>query len=220
MCNITDDRNINANVFVDRRWINIDVNLARMRSECIQTARDTVVKARSNAQHDIAIMHGHVGFVCTVHTQHTEPVLARCRISAQPHQSRGDREIADLNQFAQQLRCSRTRVDNTATRIDDRLLRSQQHFNSLRDGRLVTLNSWTIAGARRSLRWRVYAGRKLDILWNINQNRTRTTSRSNVESFVQNAREVINVTNEPVVLRARTGDTNRIRFLKAIGTDE
>ncbi|MNL68405.1 hypothetical protein D3C87_1931210 [compost metagenome] len=41
-----------------------------------------------------------------------------------------------------------------------------------------------------------------------------------MESFMKNAREVVNVTNQPVMLGARTGDANGISFLKTIRTDE
>ncbi len=41
-----------------------------------------------------------------------------------------------------------------------------------------------------------------------------------MESFVKNAREVINVTNQPVMFGARTRDANGIGFLKTIRTDE
>ena len=67
-------------------------------------AGDAVVEARADADHDVAIMHRHVGFVGAVHAEHAEPVLAGRRIGAEAHQRRGDRKAGDLDQFAQQLR--------------------------------------------------------------------------------------------------------------------
>ena len=64
---------------------------------------DAVVEPRADAQHHVAIMHRHVGFVSAVHAEHAEPVLARCRIGAQSHQGRGDRKAGGFDQFAQQL---------------------------------------------------------------------------------------------------------------------
>jgi hypothetical protein len=38
---------------------------------------DAVIEARADADHDIAIMHRHVGFIGAVHAQHAQPVACR-----------------------------------------------------------------------------------------------------------------------------------------------
>ena len=75
---------------------------------------DAVVEARADAQHDVAAMHRHVGLVGAVHAEHAEPVLARRRIGAEPHQGRGDRKAGDLDQLAQQFRGFGSGIDDAA----------------------------------------------------------------------------------------------------------
>ena len=89
---VAEDADIGADVLVDRRGIDVDVDLLRVRRERVDAAGDAVVETRADADHDVAIVHGHVGFVGAVHAEHAEPVLAARRIGAEPHQRRGDRE--------------------------------------------------------------------------------------------------------------------------------
>ena len=86
MGHVAHNRNINLHRLVDRRGIDIDMDLLRARREGIKPARDAVIKARANIDHHIAVMHGHVGFISAVHAQHAHPVLAARRIGAKAHQ--------------------------------------------------------------------------------------------------------------------------------------
>ena len=61
-----------------------------------------VVEARAQADHQVAIMHGVVGFVGAVHAQHAQPLRRRRRKRAQAHQGRGDGKAGQRRQFAQQ----------------------------------------------------------------------------------------------------------------------
>ena len=103
VADIAENADVGVDVLVDRRRIDVDVDLLRIRRKRIETAGDAVVETRADADHDVAIVHRHVGFIGAVHAQHAQPVLARCRIGAEAHQRRGDREVREFDQFAQQL---------------------------------------------------------------------------------------------------------------------
>ena len=144
MCNIANDAEVNVDDLVDRGRIDIDVNLFRLWRESINAARDTVVETCADVDHQITVVHRHVGFIKAVHTQHTEPFVARRRISAQTHQGRGDREASGLNQFAQQLGGRRARVDHAATSVEDRALGFLHQLHEVIDALDGTLNLWLV----------------------------------------------------------------------------
>ena len=113
---VADDRDVDLDVLVDRRRIDIDVDLLRARREGVEPAGDAVVEARADADHHVAIVHRHVGFVGAVHAEHAEPLRIGRRIGAEPHQRRGDREAGELDQFAQQLACRLAGIDRRRRR--------------------------------------------------------------------------------------------------------
>lgn len=117
MPDIADNRHVDTHGLVDRGRIDIDMDLLGIRRKRIDATGNTVIETRADADHDIAIMHRHIGFVGTVHAQHAEPVLAGSRIGAETHQRRGDREIGELDQFTQQTGCLRTRIDDAAAGV-------------------------------------------------------------------------------------------------------
>ena len=75
MGNIADDRNVDVDHLVYGGWVNVDMCLFRFRAEGIKAACDTVVKARTNVDHQITIMHGQVRLIKPVHAQHAQPVF-------------------------------------------------------------------------------------------------------------------------------------------------
>ena len=106
---IAENADVGAHVLVDRRRVDIDVDLLGVRREGVEPAGDAVVEARADAEHHVAIMHGHIGFVGAVHAEHAQPVLAGRRIGAEAHQRRGDRKAGEIDQFAQQMAGLRAR---------------------------------------------------------------------------------------------------------------
>ena len=51
-------------------------DLARHAAKVLGVADHAIVEARTDGNQHIAMLHGHVGFVGTVHTQHTDKTLA------------------------------------------------------------------------------------------------------------------------------------------------
>ena len=80
------DGQIHMNSLVDRAAVNIDVYLLAIRRKSVKPSGHPVVKTCAQTDHHIALVHRHIGFISAVHTQHTEPRIARRRIGAKPHQ--------------------------------------------------------------------------------------------------------------------------------------
>ncbi|MNZ94141.1 hypothetical protein D3C78_1132420 [compost metagenome] len=197
------------------------MDLLGIRRKRVDAAGNSVVETRADADHDITIMHRHIGFVGTVHAQHAEPVLARCRIGAETHQGRGDRETGQLYQFTQQTGGLRAGIDDAAAGVENRLLRLRHQLDGRMNGIEVALDLRLVAlmldgGGRR----RVGAGGELDVLRNIDNNRSGTTRLRDAEGFMDNARQFVDVLHQPVVLGAGARDADGVAFLKRIGTDQ
>ena len=57
-------------------------DLAWMTCKVLGIADHAVIKARTNRNQHITVLHCHVGLVCTVHPQHTQELRARTRKTA------------------------------------------------------------------------------------------------------------------------------------------
>ncbi len=206
---------------MDRRRIDIDVDLLRVRRERVEASGDAVVEARADADHDVAVMHRHVGLVGPVHAEHAEPVLARGWIGAEPHQRRGDREVGEFDQFAQQLGGFRPGIDDAATRINDRPARIGHQLDGGADGVDIALDLRLVALLDRMVfRRRIGAGGKLHVLGHVDQYRSGTTGLGDAEGLVDDAGQIVDVLDQPVVLGARPGDADGVAFLEGVGTDQ
>jgi hypothetical protein len=69
-------------------------------------------------------------------------------------------------------------------------------------------------------RRRIRAGRKLHVLRDIDDDRARAAGLGNAEGLVDDAREIVDVLDQPVVLGAGARDADRIAFLEGIRADE
>ena len=64
---VTNDTQVGSLVLVDFRFVHINVQHARIRSEGIQTPGDAVVKTNSQANQCVALGHAHIRRVAAVH---------------------------------------------------------------------------------------------------------------------------------------------------------
>jgi hypothetical protein len=64
------------------------------------------------------------------------------------------------------------------------------------------------------------AGGELHVLRNIDHDRTRPAGRGDAERLVQNARQIVDVLHQPVVLGAGPRDADRIAFLERVIADQ
>ncbi len=95
----SDDGDLHRNVLGNRRRVDVDMDDAGMRAEFGQISRYPVIKTRANGNQHIALMHRHVGFIGTVHTQHADKQRVSGRKRSESHQGIG----AGITQQAHKL---------------------------------------------------------------------------------------------------------------------
>ena len=218
MAHVTDDRNVDTDDLVDRRWVDVDVRFLRLRAEQIDNAGDTVVKTRADVDHQIAVVHRHIGLVKTVHPQHSQPFVARRRIAAKPHQCRGDGKACRLDQFAQQLRGRGARVDDAAASIKDRAFGRFDGFYQCGDLGHVAFDGRLIMRGRRFLGGVLPRG-ELHILGDVDKNWTGASAGGHVECLVQDGAQFVGLFHQPIVFGAGAGDAHGVGLLKGVRAD-
>ncbi len=196
------------------------MDFLRARREGAELARDTVVEARANIDHHIAIVHRHVGFVGAVHAEHAEPVLARCRIGAKAHQRRSDWNVGERHEFPQKLRGGDAGIDDAAAGIEDRPLGRGDELDGSADSILVGLDARAIGLVLDVLGPDIFAGGKLNVLWNINHHGAGPPVHGNVEGLVQDAGKIVDVLDQIIVLGAGPRDAHRVAFLESVVADQ
>ena len=147
-------------------------------------------------------MHGVVGLVGAVHAEHAQPLRIGGRIGAEAHQRRGDRKTGQVDELAQELGRARPGIDDAAAGIEERPLGLGDQLDRRRDGAGVALGARMVGLVLDVVRAGVDAGRELDVLGDVDQHRPRPAVRGDVEGLVEDAREVVDVADEPVVLGA------------------
>ena len=217
---IADDGDIGLDVLVDRGAVDIDVDLLRSGREGIDPPGDAVVEARADADHHVAIVHGVVGFVGAVHAEHAEPLRVGGGIGAEPHQRRGDGKAGHADELAQFLAGAGPGIDDAAAAIEDRALGARHQLDRLRDRALIAAGPRVIALVLRIGEAGVLAARELDVLRDIDHDRSGTAGTRDVERLVQHARERVHVLDEIIVLGARPRDADRVAFLEGVVADE
>lgn len=84
--NITDDGHIHLYALGDARWIDVDMDdLAGNLAEMSGVADHPVIETRPDGQHDIGVLHRHVGFISPMHAQHAKKLLVGGGKTAQAH---------------------------------------------------------------------------------------------------------------------------------------
>ena len=122
----------------DGRRIDIDMDNSRARTELFGAIGHPIIKPRTDGQDQIRMVHGHIGLISAMHTEHAQELLVSGRISTQPHQRIGDGKVQRAGQFSQLP--GRLPQDDATAGIDDRPLGGQQHIHGLFDLAGVTAN--------------------------------------------------------------------------------
>ena len=125
-----------------------------------------------------------------------------------------------LHELAQDLARLGAGVDHAAARVEHRPLGVRHQVHGLAHGGLVGLDARLIGLVRDVGRADVVAGRELDVLGHIDDDGTGTAGLGHVERLVQHAREVVDVLDQPVVLRARARDADGVALLEGVVADQ
>ena len=96
------------------------------------------------------MVHGHVGFIGAVHTQHPQRLRVRRRESAKPHQRGSNRQLQLFHQFTQLGFAMR--IDRPAADVNDRLTRRHQGLQGAFNLSLMTAGGRVIRTHTHRLR--------------------------------------------------------------------
>ena len=184
--------------------------------ERIGPARHTIVEPCANAQHDIAVVHAHVGFQRPVHADHADEVPVGRRQGAQPHESERGGDTGHVDEIGQQLRRRGAGIDDAASGIDQGLPGARQQIDSFGNPFVVTLEAGTVAWMLNRRRWpRIGGGGRHHVLGQVHHNRTGPTTGGNQERLPDDTREIIDILHEVVVLGTGPRDAEGIGPWKA-----
>ena len=86
--------------------------------EGVDFAGHTIIKASTESDDDIGLLHRYVGIRATVHTEHMQTLLVRLIIGSETLQSRRDGNVPLLSQLRQEL-WAQLRLKNTIAGVDD-----------------------------------------------------------------------------------------------------
>ena len=217
---VADDRQIDRDGLVDRAAVDVDVDLGRIGRERVQPSGHPVIKARADADHQVGLVHRHVGFERAVHPQHAQPVGMVSRKRAEAHQRGGNRRAGQVLQLAQQLCRARAGIDHAAAGIEDRRAGIGQQFDRAGDV-LVGPARLRVIALRLLRRRGVPAGRgDLDVLGNVDHDRTGAARGGDAERFLDDPGQFRRVLHQIVVLGAVAGDADGVGFLKRVRADQ
>ena len=155
-----------------------------------------------------------------MHAEHAQPLRIGRGKRAEPHQRRGDREAGELDQFAQQIAGVLAGIDHATAGVEQRALGVRHQLDCLLDLVDVALELGLVAGVRKILRLRIDALGELDVLRDIDHDRTWPAARSDMERLVQHARQILDALDQIIMLGARPRDADGVAFLEGVVADQ
>jgi hypothetical protein len=197
------------------------------RSELGDVSGDTVIETGSKSEDQVGLLHGQVGVSGSVHSQHVKGLLVQLIESTKSLKGGGDGDLGLLGELLQELRSDGT-LNDTLSSVDDGLLGLGQKVGNALDG-VVKVLLVQLLGSEGSSRG---VGGELglegdgvtedgsgDILGQVDENGSGTSSGSNLESLVNSSGKLSDVLNHDVPLGAGTGDSDNVGLLEGIGSD-
>ena len=217
---IADDADLYRHVLVDRGRIDVDVDLPGAGREIGEPSGDAVIEPGADGDHDVAPVHGQVGFIGAVHAQHAEVQGVRGRKRTQPHHRQRARKAGQAHELGEQLRGRRSGVDDPAAAIQDGPLGRRHDVDGAADEVDVALHPRLIRPVGDPGDRRVVAHGRHDVLGQIHDDRPRPAAAGHVECLVHHARQRVHVLDQVVVLGAGTGDAGDVGLLEGVVADQ
>ena len=100
---VGDDRQIDGHGFVDRAAVDVDVHLARIGRERIQTPGHAVVEPRAERDDEVGLLQREHRGNRSVHARHAEVLTVRVGEGAARHEGRDDGGAGELGELRLQI---------------------------------------------------------------------------------------------------------------------
>ena len=206
---------VNADVLIDLRVVNVNVDNLRRRCKTLGVGRNAVGEAGADADQQVTALNRPCGRNRTVHADHAEAERLGIRDAADGHHGVRRRNIRLALQLQQHVAC--VRGFNTAAVIDHRTLGGGNH---IRYGlQLFVRNLVSLVDLNLALRDKLTLSCG-NILRDVDQHRTRTSGSGNAERIAHGVRQILHIAHNEIVLGDRHGDAGNVNLLKGITTDE
>ena len=197
--------------------IDVDVDDLRARREGRRFPGDAIVEAAADVEEHIALLDRAIHVHPAVHSGHAEAQLVRFGEGALAVQRRDHGNARALGERAQ-LR-GRTRLDYAVSRHDEWPLRPGEERGRALDRSAIedagTLVAWQTQGLVPSRD----GPRLLRILGDVDEDGAGAPTAREVECFLDDIRNILDVLNEIIVFRDRDGDAGDVGFLERVGSE-
>ena len=187
-------------------------------TEFLDISGHAVIEACTHCYQHIAVMHRHVGFIGTVHPQHTDELRIGCRVGAKSHQGVRNGEIQLTCKLCQ---CSRGIAEyDAAAGIQHRTLGAEHQLHGTLD--LTGMSNvhrvvGTHADPVRVAEHRLFRGY---VLGDVNDNRPGPPGRGDIERLLDGLGQPVDILHQEVVLDAGPGDADVVGFLERVIADQ
>lgn len=195
------------------------------RSKLGNVASDTLVKAGTESNDDIGVLHSHVGVARTVHTQHSQGLFFSLVVSTETVQSGGDGDLGLVGQLAQE-NGALLRVHDTVANVKNGLLGLVDEVSGALDGLVLELRDGSSGQRLDGLRGNsgvcgnsIAENGRGNVLGKIDKDRARAARAGNLKGLIDAARQLGNVLDHDVPLGAGTGDADNVSLLESVGTN-
>ena len=125
-----------------------------------------------------------------------------------------------MRQLGQQFGGPNAGIDDAAAGIEDRPFGLGDHLNRLRDQRRVALDRGPVGLVGNVLGADIGPARELNVLRQVDDDRTGTTGMRDVEGLVHHACQVVDVAHQVVVLGAGPRDADGVGLLERVVADQ
>ncbi len=217
--NIRDNRISNDFVFVVLGGVDVDVDNGRFGGEFRDIARDAVVEADAEREQEIAFVDGPISGGRSVHPEPFEGKFVGFREASEAHQRCGDGDLGalgELEEFGGGVagNDAAADVEGRFFRVGDEIENFQKRFVAGFSFRWVGLAKGDFLGKDR-----LDAG-LLDVLGNVDDDRSGAAGGGELERFFENAGKVFGLQDEVAVFDDRQGHAEEVGFLEGAFADE
>ena len=204
-------------VFVQLGIVDVDVDDGPVLGEFFHLAGHAVVETHADGEKQVGFVHRIVGIDAAVHAEPFERKRMRLGEAADAHERGGHGDLGALDKF-EQLGCGVGR-DDAAAAINHRIARlldQADHFEQLLVGRALVR---IVTPERDGLGEDRLDFLVLDVFRKVDDHRARAAGGGDVESFFDDARDLVDVPDEVAVFDDRQGHAEEIGFLERAASD-
>src|SRR5579862_4297617 len=204
-------------VLVDLRVVDVDVDDGPVLGEFLDLAGDAVVEADADGQEQVGFVDGVVGVDGAVHAEPFQRKGMVFREAADAHQRGGDGYLGALGEFQQFNR--RVARDDAAAAIDHRLFRRADEADEFVQFEIARFPVGAVAAQMHFLREDGLRPRFLDVFRDVDEHRAGPPRLRDVEGLLHDARYLVDVHDEVVVLHDGQGHAEDVGLLEGAFAD-